>query len=100
MARDGSTYRGARRNECIRGETKFVWGPDWYYSRHRNPCTGTLRDPDRVAAVYAPAQRYQRKKATTTNIVHQLLKRGDYAGAMRAVYGGKGERVRASGRGD
>ena len=29
--RHASTYRGARRNECLRGEIKSVWGPDWYY---------------------------------------------------------------------
>jgi hypothetical protein len=29
--RAASTYRGARRNECLRTEPKSVWGPDWYY---------------------------------------------------------------------
>jgi len=31
--RDGSTYRGARRNKCLR-ELKTVWGPHWYYEKH------------------------------------------------------------------
>jgi hypothetical protein len=33
MARAAETYRGARRNACIR-ELKGVWGPSWYYSKH------------------------------------------------------------------
>jgi hypothetical protein len=35
MARDGSTYRSARRNACH--EEKSMWGPEWYFKDHRNP---------------------------------------------------------------
>lgn len=30
-ARAADTYRGARRNECLRSDPKSTWGPDWYY---------------------------------------------------------------------
>ncbi len=29
--RAASTYRGARRNECLKTKPKSTWGPDWYY---------------------------------------------------------------------
>ena len=32
MARIASSYRAARRNECLRGETRGIWGsPRFYY---------------------------------------------------------------------
>ena len=31
--RAASTYRGARRNECLKSTPKSTWGPDWYYDR-------------------------------------------------------------------
>lgn len=34
MARALDSYRGARRNECLRGAVKGVWGPKWYYALH------------------------------------------------------------------
>lgn len=33
MARDPATYRGARRNRCLR-ELKTTWGPKFYYAGH------------------------------------------------------------------
>jgi hypothetical protein len=32
--RPANTYRGARRNACLRTKPKGVWGKDWYYE-HR-----------------------------------------------------------------
>jgi hypothetical protein len=75
MSRDASTYRGSRRNACLRERPKSTWGPDWYYSAHN-------KDVHR----YEPAMRVTRKKATTSGGVHELLKRGDYAGATRAFF--------------
>jgi hypothetical protein len=33
--RAASTYRGARRNECLKTKAKSTWGPDWYYEGGR-----------------------------------------------------------------
>lgn len=91
MARDASTYRGARRNYCIR-ERKMMWGPDWYYSGHN-------KDAHKVIPWDGRAKR---KAPTTTSGVHELLKRGDYAGAVRRFFKRPTvlERAKASGRGD
>lgn len=74
MARDPATYRSARRNKCIR-EDRMLWTSDWYYSQHRQE-----------AHRYEPAMKQERKPATTTGDVHRLLKRGDYAGAVRKFF--------------
>lgn len=34
MARPAASYRGARRNYALR-ELKTVWGPEYYYAKHR-----------------------------------------------------------------
>jgi hypothetical protein len=102
MSRDASTYRGARRNRCIRKE-KMVWGPAWYYSAHDNAHAyprGFVGDTR--AARYLPAEKQERKPATTTGGTHEFIRRGDYAGAVKAFFGNRGAagRVKASGRGD
>ncbi len=74
MARDQATYRSARRNRCIRQE-HGVWGSDWYYVQHK-----------KEVHRYEPAMKQERKVATTSGGVHELLKRGDYAGAVRKFF--------------
>lgn len=99
--RDASTYRGARRNRCIRLE-RCMWGPEWYYDSHRNNPRWAIAagkaPPNNQSPIYMPRQaREGRKPATTSNAVHALLRRGDYAGAVRQFFSRKGK---ASGRGD
>lgn len=103
MAREASTYRGARRNFCIR-DRKMVWGPDWYYGQHRNVPDWALEKVGRNnnRPIYIQAQRVERKSRTGKGGIHELLRRGDYAGAIRKAFGGwrEGSRVKASGRGE
>ena len=49
MARRADTYRGARRNACIRGG--MVWGENWYY----HPSVVRLRP-------HADGERYRKKQ--------------------------------------
>lgn len=32
MARAANTYRGARRNDCLRGRVRGTWDASWYYT--------------------------------------------------------------------
>lgn len=34
MARALNTYRGARRNDCLRGRVRGTWDRSWYYGTH------------------------------------------------------------------
>lgn len=102
MARDASTYRGARRNYCIR-ERHLMWGPDWYYKAHTNAPRWAEAQvgSNNQRAIYIPAERAMKKRETGKGGIHELLKRGDYAGAIRRAFGGwRQGRVKASGRGE
>lgn len=91
--RDASTYRGARRNRCIR-ELKSVWGPEFYYARF-----------DQSALKREKATNQKRKAATSHGGVHMLLRRGDYGAAVRSFFkkgtagGESAPRAKAAGRG-
>jgi len=37
MARAASSYRAARRNECLRGETRGIWGSPRFYHPEFEP---------------------------------------------------------------
>jgi hypothetical protein len=89
LMRAKETYRGYRRNQCIRVE-HGVWGPDWYYTRHRKEAHKTI-----------PAERVKRKLATTSGGVHEFLRRRDYAGAVKHFFkrGGGERRTKATGLG-
>jgi hypothetical protein len=90
MARDRSTYRSSRRNYCIR-ELKTVWGPNWYYKDHRNaPEWWVDGNPYHSSAnqnpIHIPAKKVERKQALGKGDIHAMLKRGDYAAAVRKMY--------------
>lgn len=100
MARDAQTYRGARRNACIR-ELKGEWGPAWYYTQHRNaPRWAQVQgvvDRNNQAPIYVPREKIERKKGDPRgSAIHALIRGGRYAEAVRAFFSRKGK---ASGRG-
>ncbi|HVM96155.1 MAG TPA: hypothetical protein VMT89_07185 [Candidatus Acidoferrales bacterium] len=64
--RDGSTYRGARRNKCLR-ELKTVWGPHWYYEGHGQTARHKQRSQKKKAAKLAAQSAVQSAKFVTAH---------------------------------
>jgi len=95
MARRSDTYRGARRNACVRGG--YVWGPNWYYSQS-------------VVQVrpYADGERYRKKKIISLRqaraeqreqLRHAMMKMAAQTGIPSAKISRGAPRARSSGRG-